>query len=55
MMILSWIATIGLIVLAVIELIVIAYLFRVAWLGRQETKRLAAQLHENSRSNRGEE
>lgn len=55
MMILSWIATIGLIVLAVIELIVIAYLFRVAWLGRQETKRLAARLRDHAAADRDEE
>ncbi|MDK6663299.1 hypothetical protein ACUXZ5_00685 [Alloscardovia omnicolens] len=55
MELMHWIIAIMSIALACIELIVIAYLFRVAWLGRQETKRLAAQLHENSRSNRGEE
>ena len=55
MELMHWIITLISIALACIELIVIAYLFRVAWLDRQETKRLAAQLHENSRSNRGEE
>lgn len=50
-----WIIAILSIALACIELIVIAYLFRVAWLGRQETKRLAARLRDHTAADRDEE
>lgn len=50
-----WIIAILSIAVACIELIVIAYLFRVAWLGRQETKRLAARLRDHTAADRDEE
>lgn len=45
MNILAWILTGYSILLALIELVACAYMFRVAWVGRQETKRLAAEMN----------
>lgn len=55
MELMHWIIAIMSIALACIELIVIAYLFRMAWLGRQETKRLAARLRDHTAADRDEE
>lgn len=55
MELMHWIITLISIALACIELIVIAYLFRVAWLDRQETKQLKACLHHRAAVNRDKE